>query len=224
MFKELSVTSTYLKNGERVKLPERMAKLVDTGVVSLNGLINELSTMGGKLYLSDAYRDRTEQQKAREDYETGKKKAFSPPPGYSYHEAGRAIDIDLDNIGMPLKTFWSIARKYGWTPVIPQPVAKLPEAWHFEFREYWGNLSSYTIGKRCAVLEAYVFTGGPMSDKDIALLKQGYLTLLGFYKGALDGSWGPISKTALAALEAKIGPIGTDIKTFSKKCREILLK
>jgi hypothetical protein len=34
------------------------------------------------------------------DWKTGKKSAFSPPPGGSLHEAGRALDLDLDSLGM----------------------------------------------------------------------------------------------------------------------------
>lgn len=223
MLKTFTIESIYKnRSGQRVNLPIGMSLLVDTGADSLLKLKADVESMGGNLYLSDGYRSKTQQEKAHNDYITKKKKAFSPPAGYSYHEAGRAIDIDLEAIHMPLSVFWTKAKKYGWMPVIPQPISNQSEAWHFEYREYWNLLTSYSIGKRCAVLEAYLFLDIPITEKDGHTLFQGLMYLLGFYKGAIDGSWGPLSKEAYIKAVDSVGSAA--LKPFAAAARKIILE
>ena len=62
---------------------------------TLYGIRDELQAQGGKLELSDLFRSYDMQLQAHLDYTSGKKKAFSPPPGSSMHESGRAFDVDL---------------------------------------------------------------------------------------------------------------------------------
>ena len=57
---------------------------------------------------SDLFRSYEMQKQANLDFLQGRKKAFSPPPGGSLHEAGRAMDIDLSTIGMGLAKFWAL--------------------------------------------------------------------------------------------------------------------
>src|SRR6185295_7452452 len=68
------------------------------------------------------------------DFTSGKKSAFSPAPGGSMHESGRAFDIDLASTKVNLSTFWEIARGAGVVPIIAKPDPKLSECWHFECR------------------------------------------------------------------------------------------
>ena len=38
------------------------------------------------------------------------------------HEAGRAMDIDLSSMGIPLGQFWEMAKAHGFFPIIDQPI------------------------------------------------------------------------------------------------------
>ena len=57
-------------------------------------MFGDVVNEGGHLYLSDMFRSAVQQQKAHEDWKSGRKSAFSPPSCSSVHEAARAIDID----------------------------------------------------------------------------------------------------------------------------------
>jgi hypothetical protein len=63
---------------------------------------------------------------------------FSPLPGGSLHEAGRAFDLDLEALLkdeiITLEDFWGIARHRGLVPIIASPDPGKSEAWHFECR------------------------------------------------------------------------------------------
>lgn len=209
MLREIEIESIYKdKNGNRLLLPSRMAQLVDRAADSLEYMIRDVSIMGGKLYISDAFRSYADQKKAHDDYISGKKKAFSPPPGHSYHEAGRAIDIDLESLGISLMHFWEICKNRGWNPVIRSPDPTVSEAWHFEFLDHWNKISKndYKQTKRCAVLECYVENSiKPLNLSDSFLLVQGYLKILDMYMGALDGIPGKMTKKAIAAYNIKYG-------------------
>jgi LAS superfamily LD-carboxypeptidase LdcB len=90
--------------------------------------------MGHNLRLSDLFRSYEMQRQAHLDFVEKRKKAFSPPPGGSMHEAGRAMDIDLSSMGVPLKQFWEIANAHGFFPIIDAPIASRSESWHFDCR------------------------------------------------------------------------------------------
>jgi hypothetical protein len=94
----------------------------------------DVKVAGGQLILSDMYRSYDMQLQAHLDYVTGKKTAFSPSPGGSMHEAGRAFDLDLSALKMKLSDFWKIADKHGLKPIIDTPSAGANEAWHFDCR------------------------------------------------------------------------------------------
>lgn len=105
--------------------------------------------------LSDLLRSYDMQLQAHLDYTSGKKSAFSPAPGGSMHEGGRAFDLDLGALKIKLGQFWDIARKYGVTPIIKSPNPSASEAWHFDCRgsheriyayEYSGTQAAFALG------------------------------------------------------------------------------
>src|SRR6185436_4018048 len=90
---------------------------------------------GNALVLSDLYRSFDMQMQSHLDFVNKKKKAFSPPPGGSLHEAARALDLDLGRIeAMGLKGFWPLAASEGLLPIIDKPDKTKSEAWHFDCR------------------------------------------------------------------------------------------
>ncbi len=98
----------------------------------------------GFLHVTEAYRSWETQATAHEDWLTGKRKAYVAPPGRSFHEAGRAIDIDVNALNFAgteqkfhLAKFWDISRKCGWHPIINVPSPRASECWHFEYPGPW---------------------------------------------------------------------------------------
>ena len=91
-------------------LPARMAVCTPDTRAAILGVIQDLKSLGHDLRLSDLFRSYEMQNEANLDYVQHRKKAYSPPPGSSMHEAGRAMDIDLSSIGVPLAQFWDIAK------------------------------------------------------------------------------------------------------------------
>jgi hypothetical protein len=114
-------------------LPERMAKMVRSAAEALDKVYEEIVEAGGHLYLSDMFRSAEEQDKAHQDFITGRKTAFSPPACGSVHESGRAIDIDIGNTVIGHRRVRQILNKHGWTNIVDSLTAD--ESWHYEFRE-----------------------------------------------------------------------------------------
>ena len=54
---------------------------------------------GGNLYIIDLFRSWDVQLENRNKYLSGKKRAFVAPPGGSFHNAGRAVDISVKELG-----------------------------------------------------------------------------------------------------------------------------
>src|SRR5215831_21394552 len=132
---EVVITSVYKdKNGERIPLPKRMALCTPDMEVAMRAVSAELARRGGHLFLSDLFRSFDMQLQSHMDFVNGKKTAFSPPPGGSLHEAGRALDLDLASLGVEIGDFWEIARPLGLFPIIAKPDPKVNEAWHFDCR------------------------------------------------------------------------------------------
>lgn len=119
----------------------------------------------GRLFVSDMYRSTLDQAMAYIDYLAEKtppltlsiedvrqrypalakyvpkpKKAFSTPPGFSMHESGRAIDIDMNPewLGVDQNKLAEIAQACGWRDIVhgnfgnPYKV-DVSEEWHWEF-------------------------------------------------------------------------------------------
>ncbi len=114
-------------------LPKRMSKLVRPAAQALQRVYKDIVAEGGHLYLSDMFRAANEQQKAHEDWKSGRKSAFSPPSCNSVHEAARAIDIDAFDTGISHKKVRTILNKHGWTNIVDTLTGA--ECWHYEFRE-----------------------------------------------------------------------------------------
>jgi len=136
--------------------------------------------------------------------------AYSPPPGGSMHEAGRAMDIDLTSIGVPLGKFWEIAEARGFSPIIDSPNPSRSEAWHFDCRgrhdliyQYIkqgraGDLiAPYTQMAHSAIVAAGIQVDG-LPDQSTAFL-QASLIQLGFDPGRIDGVMGPRTLGAMRA-------------------------
>ena len=79
-------------------LPHRLAQCTPDTKAAIEAVARDLSGMGFGIRLSDLFRSHDQQAQAHADFVEGRKKAFSPPPGGSLHEAGRAMDIDPADI------------------------------------------------------------------------------------------------------------------------------
>jgi hypothetical protein len=108
---------------------------------------------GGNLRITELNRPVEVQAEAREKYlrwvNDGKprphdpdihKTAFVSPAGYSWHQAARAIDVDLKSLDFKdipfdkwLDRLWDLAIPLGWSPIIKAPNESQTEAWHFNF-------------------------------------------------------------------------------------------
>jgi len=200
-------TSIYKRDGVRVKLPFPLNQMVCTAIEGFHSMRDEVIALGGQLYLSDCFRTYDMQYQAHLDYTTGKKKAFSPPPGRSFHEAGRAIDIDVENLGISLSRFWDIASKHGWVPIIAKPSTSYSECWHFDFREFWEIILQkygYSKAANLAIMDIGV-------NVDEVLLSQGHLAVQGRYDMALDGIHGKMTEAAMRKFKYDVGlPIDSE--------------
>jgi hypothetical protein len=125
---------TVLSIYNHAPLPERMAKCTPDTKLAMFRIIEDLRALGHEIRLSDLFRSYDMQKSANADYVQKRKKAYSPPPGASLHEAGRAMDIDLASTGVPLAQFWEIARARGFSPIIDTPTPGKSESWHFDCR------------------------------------------------------------------------------------------
>jgi hypothetical protein len=202
------ILSIYVKNDTRIFLPERMAQCTPDMQRAIYAIKNGLEAVSGNLYLSDLFRSYDMQQQAYLDYKTGKKQAYSPPPGGSMHEAGRAFDLDLDSLKITLQDFWKIADKHGCKPIITSPDSSAKEAWHFDCRgshqlvyEYYTdgkgtNLKPYEAMAISAILAIGIqvdkFSG---KEKEAAI--QSGLIRLGYEIGNIDGIIGFKTNQAL---------------------------
>ncbi len=197
-------------------LPKPMARCTPDMLNALQGAAADVKTAGGELILSDLYRSYDMQLQAHLDYVTGKKEAFSPPPGGSMHEAGRAFDLDLSALKMKLADFWKIAAKHQLQPIIDTPSAGALEAWHFDCRGSHGLVydyyaagkgdnfaKPYTAMAASAIASTGVKVDALGGDPLTGFIQSG-LIRLGQEIGDLDGRLGPKSRAGIAAL--KIDP------------------
>lgn len=146
-----------------------------------------------------------------QDYILGKKKAFSPAPGGSFHEAGRAFDLDLRSIKIPLAEFWKIAAKYGVFPIIKQANVNASEAWHFDCRgshqlvyKYYEDGKGHNSKPYAAAVVSAILSIGVVVDTFGANQKQAAiqscLIRLGKEIGNMDGQIGSRTRQALEEL------------------------
>lgn len=200
------VTSIYEVAGRRVPMPKRMAFATPDLKLALYGIRDDVESAGGSLALSDLFRSYDMQLQAHLDYTSGKKKAFSPPPGGSMHEAGRAFDVDLKALRMPLAKFWEIGKKWGVVPIIGQPNPRLSESWHFERRgshqrvydHYAGGKGSNFSSPAAAMAASAIVSLGLAHDRfrgkeQAAQIQSGLIRLGEDGKFNIDGEIGPKS-------------------------------
>jgi hypothetical protein len=220
----IKIASIY--NGD---LPMRMAKCTSDMHAALFGVIAEFEGTNNSLVLSDLYRSYDMQAQAHSDFVTHKKTAFSPPPGGSMHEAGRAFDLDLDQIrAIKLAGFWPIAKRHGLSPIIDAPDPGKNEAWHFDCRgshdlvyRYYlaGEGDNFAKPYTAMAASAIVSTGqkvDDLGDDPQAGYIQSGLIRLGQKIGNLDGQIGRRTQDGLAALgidsSANIASIANEIE------------
>lgn len=205
----INIGSIYFKDKQRVQLPKLMARCTPDTRLALINIGVDVAKKGGNLYLSDLFRSYDMQLQSHLEWKTGKKTAFSPPPGGSLHEAGRACDLDLKSLKMKLADFWPIAAKHGMFPIIAKPVASESEAWHFDCRgshqivyDYYkagkgSNMKSpYTAMAVSAILSVGVRVDQFGQNQAAAAIQIG-LIRLGFELGSVDGDVGHKTRTAL---------------------------
>jgi len=93
-------------------------------------LKTQVEKPGGVFSVTDMYRDWMMQMQAHHDWKTGKKTAYSPPPGQSFHNAARSKDVDVQLIDESLNPtgyakkgfdlYWEIYRDLGFTGVFTE--------------------------------------------------------------------------------------------------------
>jgi D-alanyl-D-alanine dipeptidase len=208
----IDILSEYKNSqGDRLPLPARMAKCTPDTYTAVFNVARDLAAAGGRLILSDMFRSHDMQAQSHQDFIAGRKTAFSPAPGGSFHEAGRAFDLDLGAIKIPLRKFWDIAAKYNVVPIIDSPDSSASEAWHFDCRgshqvvyDYYkhgngNNFKPYTAAAASAILAIGVGVDAFGSNQQAAAL-QSCLIRLGKVIGNLDGIIGKKTKNALGEL------------------------
>ncbi|MEI6060684.1 MAG: hypothetical protein WCR72_08245 [Bacteroidota bacterium] len=208
----ISIVSIYRNSlGDQVPLPSRMAQCTPDTYSTLFKIAAALAAKKGKLVLSDLFRSYDMQSQAHNDYVSGKKKAFSPAPGGSLHEAGRAFDLDLSAIKIPLADFWTLVAPFGVVPIISQPKSNVSEAWHFDCRgshqmvyQYYAdgkgnNFKPYTAAAVSAILSIGVNVDAFGANQQQAAL-QSCLIRLGKEIGNIDGQIGHKTQQAMADL------------------------
>lgn len=205
----VQVLSIYKVAGQQVPLPRRMAVATPDMKAAIARIAEEVGRRGGRFVLSDLYRSYDMQLQAHLDYKSGKKSAFSPAPGGSMHEAGRAFDVDLGALGLPLAAFWELCRPLGVVPIIDAPVPGASESWHFECRgshqkvyDYYREKLGRNFRSPAAAMaaSAIVATGvrvDAFGDKLPGAQVQSALIRLGAILGNLDGDIGPKTRAAL---------------------------
>jgi len=218
----VDVMSIYKNGGQRVSLPKTMARCAPDMKAAVQKISADVEASGGHLYLSDLFRSYDMQLQSHLDFRNGKKSAYSPPPGGSMHEAGRALDLDLDNLKMSLKDFWTLAGRHGLSPIIATPNSHLKEAWHFDCRgshdkvyKYYAagkgkNMKPYQAMAASGILSVGIKVDRFQANQQAAAI-QAALIRLGHEIGDIDGSIGPKSRNALTTAGVALSDLSTTL-------------
>jgi hypothetical protein len=170
---------------------------------ALKQLDKLVSINKGQLLITDLFRSWDVQAKNREDYESGKKKAFVAKPGGSFHNAGRAVDISVNELnfegkekGEWLKFFWGLAKPLGFYPIITLPDLGISECWHYDYPgKTWEKQYlklDYAEVAKCATLDIGEWDPKVSPDKTKIMFLQSQLIRLQHYGiGKVDGILGP---------------------------------
>jgi len=206
---KIEIGSIYKTGGHPALLPPRMALCTADMKEAIETLRASLQQAGGALILSDLFRSYDMQTQSHLDYVSGRKSAFSPPAGGSFHEAGRAFDLDLGRIHVSLRDLWDLAAPAKLVPIISAPDPNASEAWHFECRgshqrvyEYYkaGKGTNFDKPYKAAAASAILSVGVPVDrfdDNQKAAYIQSGLIRMGAVIGNLDGQIGPKTRDAL---------------------------
>ena len=221
----ISIASIYTRNGAPVPLPARMARCAPDLHGALLALDAEVARRGGALRLSDLFRSAEMQDRAHADWKSGRKRAFSPPAGQSLHEAGRAFDLDLAALRMPLPEFWRLAALHGVVPIIGTPCPTSLEAWHFErpgshamVRDYCATPDGAVRGvsARRVMAESALLALGLRVPRLGGRQREGFvqtaLIRLGAGPGLVDGLIGRRTRAALATLGLEWGDTADTVR------------
>lgn len=173
---------------------------------------------GGDFRVTDLRREVETQAAARKKYEnwlnagkptgsafdsTTMKAAFVAKPGYSFHNAGRAMDVHIQELKFPglpssqqLDKLWELVEPLGWRPIIRTANERESEAWHFDFMGEWAPVYDrlgYKDGAMCAALDIGVDCYARWSWRFV----QAQLQRAGYDVGEVDGYAGRKTKKGL---------------------------
>jgi len=188
-------------------LPDYMAKLVRPAAESLDKAIIEITQAGGTLFISDMFRSTEAQRRAYLDWKTGRKSAYSPPPGGSMHEAARAIDIDVGNTIIGLARTKAILKKHGWIGI----AARGSECWHHDWRGDDGQAAyskgGYKAMARFCINAINNKTGEAENLAEEAKVKWIQTALNKIQNAGLmvDGDYGSLTKAAVVQFQGGHG-------------------
>lgn len=189
-------------------LPRRMARLVRPAALALQKVYDDVVSEGGHLFLSDMFRSAADQQKAHEDWKTGRKTAFSPPAGGSVHESGRAIDIDAFDTGIGHKRVRELLNRHGWVCIVETLTGA--ECWHYEFRQQFEQVrekQGYPAMAR-AMIEAIGNSVGTTASSaaagDVRWLQESLNLLLGTTI-TVDGTFEETTRSAVREFQKQHG-------------------
>lgn len=202
------IPSIYMSRDKRVMLPKRMALATPDTVEAIFALDEAVKNKQGVLYFSDGFRSTEAQERAHLDWKSGAKKAYSPPPGSSWHEAARAIDYDVEvmcqTISGGFPVFYDIASSIGWYFIIPTVDSNLSEAWHLEYRgdrfQDLKNSIGYKKAVQAAIRDIGFHPDDNETDDDIEMVQEMLITL-GYNAGPIDGIIGKKTSAAIIAFK-----------------------
>lgn len=229
---EVSILSIYAgRDGARALLPKRLAQCTPDTRRALVGAGAAVREAGGQLILSELFRTHESQLRAHLDWVERRKSVFSPPPGGSLHEAGRAFDLDLQDLHIPLAAFWEIAGAHGLTPIIRARDARVLDARHFDCRgshelvhRHYAeggarNMKPYEAMAASAIL-ALGFRVDRFGDDQLVAAIQCALIRLGVDAGEIDGSLGPKTRDALAQCDLAGWELSTALGNLEARLME----
>jgi D-alanyl-D-alanine dipeptidase len=119
---------------QKIPFPATEAYLHKEAIQALCEANVQILDAGGRLFLSSVWRRPEDQFKSWLDWKLGRKVTYSPPPGESMHECGRAIDIDTrpSQLKIEHSAVRDILIRNLWFPVAP---LGMPGDNHYEHRD-----------------------------------------------------------------------------------------